>query len=97
MTKWIIKTTEDFDKTYKKLDKSIQKQIGRWIYNHLTNVKDPRSFGKPLVGELSGYWRYRIGDYRLLVEINNNELIILMIDIGHRKDVYVYFSNDLKN
>jgi len=88
MTKWQIRTTAEFDKEFKKLDNSVQKQVKKWIANHLDNVEDPRYFGKPLVENLSGYWRYRIGDYRLLVEIENNELIIIMISIGHRSSIY---------
>jgi len=89
MTKWNIVTTSDFDKAYKKLDRSVQKQIKKWIENHLINVEDPKSFGKPLNGNLSGYWRYRIGDYRLITEIEDKKLIIIMIDIGHRRSIYL--------
>lgn len=88
MVKYIIVTTKEFDKTFKKLDSSIQKQIKRWIDNHLKNTDDPKSYGKPLIGEKKGYWRYRIGDYRLIVEIDDNKLIIVMINIGHRKNIY---------
>jgi len=88
MTKWQIRTTAEFDKEFKKLDNSVQKQVKKWIANHLENVEDPRHFGKPLVENLSGYWRYRIGDYRLLVETENNELTIIMISIGHRSSIF---------
>lgn len=88
MIKYVIFTTKEFDAAFKKLDASIQKQIKRWIDNHLINTNNPKAYGKPLVGDRKGYWRYRIGDYRLIVEIDNNELIIVMISIGHRKNIY---------
>jgi len=89
MTKYKILTTADFEKSFKKLDKSVQRQIKKWIDNHLIDVEDPKAFGKPLVGNMAHYWRYRIGDYRLLVEIKNKELIIVMINIGHRSSIYL--------
>ena len=88
MTKWKVYFTDEFKKSFLKLDKNVQKIIKHWINNRLINIDDPRTFGKPLVGYLKNYWRYRIGDYRLIVRINNNELIILLIDIGHRKNIY---------
>lgn len=89
MTKYSILTTREFDKTFKKLDISVQKQIKYWIEKHLVNVKDPKAFGKPLVGNRKGYWRYRIGDYRLIAKIDSNVLTIIMINIGHRSVVYI--------
>lgn len=89
MTKYSIITTKEFDTAFKKLDNSVQKQIKHWIDNHLVNTDDPKAFGKPLVGDSKGYWRYRIGDYRLITEIDGNKLIIVMINIGHRKNIYI--------
>ena len=62
--------------------------INKWIQTHLINTEDPYASGKALVGNLKGYWRYRIGSYRLLVKINDNELIIIAVDIDHRSVVY---------
>ncbi len=81
-------TSSEFDKQFKKLDKSVQKTINKWIQVHLINTEDPYASGKALVGNLKGYWRYRIGSYRLLAKINNNELIIIAVDIDHRSTVY---------
>ena len=80
--------SSEFDKQFKKLDKSVQKTINKWIQVHLINTEDPYASGKVLVGNLKGYWRYRIGSYRLLAKINNNELIIIAVDIDHRSTVY---------
>lgn len=83
-----VLTTDSFDKQFKKLDSSIQKIIKKWIDKHLVGCENPRLSGKGLTSNLSGYWRYRIGDYRLIAEILDNELIIIAISIAHRSDVY---------
>lgn len=88
MTKWKIVTTNEFDKKFKKLDKAVQVQIRRWIIKHLVETQDPKSFGKALQGNMVGYWRYRIGNYRIIAKIKNHELLIIMIDVGHRSDIY---------
>ena len=51
-------------------------------------VRDPRRFGKALKANLAGLWRYRVGDYRVLCELRDNELVVLVIAVGHRRDVY---------
>ena len=81
-------TTSDFDKEFRKLDRSIQIMISKWIHKHLDNCDDPRAFGKGLSGNLRGWWRYRIGNYMLLVEIKDDELVIVAIEISHRSQVY---------
>ncbi len=81
-------TTAKFDKAFKKLDKHTQKIIKSWIDKNLKDCSDPRIHGKGLVSNRSGQWRYRIGNYRLLCEINDNELVLIMISIGHRRDIY---------
>ena len=81
-------TSSEFDKQFRKLDRSVQKTIDKWIRVHLMNTEDPYVSGKALVGNLKGYWRYRIGSYRLLVKIDDNKLIIIAVDIDHRSTVY---------
>ena len=83
-----VKYTKQFEKKLKKLDVSIQRLVLKWIKKHLVDCEDPKRFGKGLTANLKGYWRYRIGDYRLLAEIDENELIIIAIDIKHRSIVY---------
>lgn len=86
--KYLFKTDEHFEKEFKKLDKPIQLLIKQWINKHLISCENPRQWGKSLVGNLKEYWRYRIGNYRLLVKIKDNELVIIAIEIEHRKSVY---------
>ncbi len=81
-------TTSDFDKAFRKLDRFVQIMISKWIHKHLDNCDDPRAFGKGLSGNLKGWRRYRIGNYRLLVEIKDDELVIVAIDISYRSQVY---------
>lgn len=75
-------------KSFKKLDKGQQRMIAAWIEKNLVETDDPRRHGKALKGELKDYWRYRVGNYRLLADINDNEIKIIIIHIGHRKEVY---------
>ncbi|MFI3115022.1 MAG: type II toxin-antitoxin system RelE/ParE family toxin [Clostridia bacterium] len=83
-----LHTTKEFDKEFKKLDKYTQKMIKAWIIKNLSNTDNPRSHGKGLKSNLSGFWRYRIGDYRLICLIEDNKLIITALNIGHRRDIY---------
>lgn len=83
-----IVTTARFDREFKKLDRYTQRMIKAWIEKNLVGCLDPRQHGKGLTANRSGQWRYRIGDYRLICEIQDNELIILALTVGHRRDVY---------
>ncbi|MBP3922209.1 MAG: type II toxin-antitoxin system RelE/ParE family toxin [Ruminiclostridium sp.] len=86
--KYKVMTTARFDKEFKKLDKYTMKMIKAWINKNLVDCENPRAHGKALTANRSGQWRYRIGDYRLICKIEDNELIILALSIGHRKEVY---------
>lgn len=85
---YLIETTSRFDKEFKKLDKYTQRMLKSWIEKHLVGCENPRLYGKGLTANHSGQWRYRIGDYRLLCEIKDEELIILALTVGHRRDIY---------
>ena len=80
--------TSEFEKEFKKLDQSIQRIILKWIKKNIMRIDDSRAFGKVLTGNLKEYWRYRIGDYRLIVDIQDEKFVIIGIHIGHRKDIY---------
>ena len=80
-----INTSVRFDKEFKKLDWYTQLMIKSWITKNLVYTD---THGKALVRNKSEYWRYRIGDYRLICEIIDNELIILALSVGHRREVY---------
>ena len=71
-----------------KMDKSQYGYIMAWITKNLVNTDNPRQHGKALNGNRSGYWRYRVGHYRLIARIQDDVLVILMIETGHRREVY---------
>ena len=77
--------TPKFVKSFKKLDPFVRKQIKAYL-NHVT--ENPRAKGKALVANRTEQWRYRIGAYRVIVNIQDNELIILALEVGHRRDIY---------
>ena len=72
----------------KKLDKGTAALIMGWIKKNLVDTEDPRLHGKGLTGNRSGEWRYRIGDYRIIAEIQDYRIIILILSIGHRSEIY---------
>ena len=83
--------TIDFDKKAKKefssLGNPIQKQIDKFLLK-LIKSNNPRIFGEALKGNLQSLWRYRVGDYRIICQINNEKITVLILAIGHRKEVY---------
>ena len=83
-----VEYTPRFAKEFKKLDKYTQKLIKAWINKNLIGCENPRVHGKGLTSNRSGQWRYRIGDYRLICQIKDNELVILALTVGHRSTVY---------
>ena len=83
-----IVTTDKFDKSFKKLDKQTQKIIKAWIEKNLIGCENPRLHGKWLTANKSVQWRYRIGDYRILAEIRDNELVLVLVEVGHRSRIY---------
>ncbi len=83
-----VEYTKRAFKQHAKLDEATKRLIDAWIMQNLVNCENPRQRGQALVGNLSGYWRYRIGDYRLLADIQDEVLVILVIEIAHRRDVY---------
>lgn len=72
----------------KKMDRNDRAFLIAWIDKNLKNVEDPREKGKALKGDFKVLWRYRVGNYRIITEIKDAELYILIIDLGHRKDIY---------
>jgi mRNA interferase RelE/StbE len=83
----IVAFNSNAQKDFKKLDKSIKNKIDKFLIE-LETLENPKSKGKPLIGNLSNLWRYRVGDYRLVCEIQDDKLIILVLGIGHRKNIY---------
>ena len=85
---YTVTTAPSYDRSFRKLDFVTQRTVLKWIKKNLEGCEDPRLHGKALTGNFKRFWRYRIGDYRLLADIQDSELVIVAIDIGHRKDIY---------
>lgn len=86
---WIINYTESALRQLKKLDRPTALRILDYMNERVALVDDPRILGKSLVGpKLGAYWRYRVGDVRIICNIQDGELCVLVVEIGHRKEVY---------
>ncbi len=85
---YTVETTSRFDKDFKKLDRYTQKMLAAWIDKNLSDCEDPRQHGKALAANRKGQWRYRIGDYRLICDIQDDKLVILALTVGHRREIY---------
>ncbi len=85
--KWRIEFEKSARDSLAKLDKPVRQQIEKYLDKLLT-LDDPRSRGKSLTAERAGQWRYRAGDYRIICEIHDDVLIVLVLSIGHRSKVY---------
>ena len=88
MIKYSVEISQKAKKDLSKLDSYVSKKITRWIDKNLVNCVDPKSQGTPLKGKLGDFWRYRIGDYRVISKIDNNKVKIIIISTGHRKGIY---------
>ncbi len=87
---WTLQFSTDAKKKLKKLDKPTQTRIITFFQHRVLAHSDPRQFGKSLTGDLAGYWSYRIGDYRVICDLLDEELRILAVEIGHRREVYKF-------
>ncbi|MBR1418390.1 MAG: type II toxin-antitoxin system RelE/ParE family toxin [Synergistaceae bacterium] len=84
---WTVEYSEQAAQTLDKLDKIMRERIKKYL-DELPDYPDPRNRGKALTGTLSGRWRYRVGDYRIICKFQNDKLIILVLEIGHRSKIY---------
>ena len=75
-------------KQLKKMEKPTAALILGWIEKNLDNSTNPRSHGKALLGNKAGLWRYRVGDYRIIANIIDDKVLIFVVQIGHRRDIY---------
>ena len=75
-------------KNLSKLDKQTARLIKNWVVKNLVDTDNPKLYGKELTGNLTGVYRYKVGDYRLFAEIKNQALIILIFDLAHHRDIY---------
>lgn len=86
--RYTVEFTESALKDLKKLDRHTSALILGWVRKNLENCENPRQHGKGLTANKSGQWRYRVGDYRLLAEIEDNKIKIIVLNVGHRREIY---------
>ncbi len=86
---WTVEIDSFAEKQLRKLDRPVQKRLLDWLLDRIEGCKNPRHFGEPLRGDLAGLWRYRVGDYRIICEIQDDKLVVLALAIGHRREIYM--------
>lgn len=85
--KWHIEHARKAEKGLRKLDKPILRRIRKYM-DEVAELANPRDLGKPMTANKTGLWGYRIGDYRMICDIQNEQLVIVAVDFGHRREVY---------
>jgi mRNA interferase RelE/StbE len=85
---WKVEVSPIAHKQLEKLDKPIARRIFKFLYERVEKLDDPRQIGERLQGTLSEFWRYRVGDYRIICSLEHDRLVVLVLRIGHRREVY---------
>ena len=85
---WRVEFDSDAARDLRKLGAVAQGSILRYLRQRIATAENPRRFGKPLTGDLKGLWRYRVGDYRIVAEIEDDRFVVLIVILGHRREVY---------
>ncbi len=86
---WKIELSAQVDRELGKLDPQQSKRILKFLYERVARLDNPRSIGQALQGsKLGEFWKYRVGDYRLICKIEDNRLLILVLRVGHRREIY---------
>lgn len=85
---WRVAFTANALKALKRLDRQTAALILGWVRKNLEGCENPRQHGKGLTANQSGQWRYRVGDYRLIADIREDQVLILVLDVGHRSRIY---------
>ena len=86
---WAIEVTDTALRQLEKFDDTAQRRIWRYLNQRVVPLDNPRKLGEPLQGKRFGeFWRYRVGDYRLVTRIEDDHLVILVVRVGHRREVY---------
>jgi mRNA interferase RelE/StbE len=85
---WSIEFDPDARRELEKLDKSVSGRILKFLRERVAALDDPRSIGERLHGPLRQYWKYRVGDYRLICSLKDDRLVVIVVRIGHRREIY---------
>ena len=84
---WNVELDPAVQRKLKKLDPQVARRL-RHALRAVASLENPRNRGKPLTGPLKGHWRYRVGDYRIICDIQDDKLVIIAVDLGHRSEIY---------
>jgi mRNA interferase RelE/StbE len=85
---WTLEYVRSARKSVEKLDPQTRGRIRNFLEKRVAPLDDPRELGKSLTGPLATFWRYRVGDYRIICDMQDHRLVVLVVEIGHRRDVY---------
>lgn len=85
---WRIEVTPAAAKELRKLDRQVARRIGAYLEDLVTTCGDPRQRGKGLAANWAGLWRYRVGDHRVICQLEDDRLLVLVVRIAHRSEVY---------
>jgi mRNA interferase RelE/StbE len=86
---WRVELSAEADRQLSKLDAPQAKRILKFLYERIARLDDPRSMGQALHGSRLGeFWKYRVGDYRLICKLEDNRLVVLVLRLGHRREIY---------
>lgn len=86
--KYHAKVSKQALKQLKKMDRYTSAMLFAWINNNLDGCENPYFQGKALKGKWKGHWRYRVGNYRIISRIEDDKLVILVLEVGHRREIY---------
>jgi mRNA interferase RelE/StbE len=85
---WTVEWDERAVRDAKKLDQEARNKIAAYLRERIATDDDPRRFGKPLLGQKAGLWRYRVESYRIVCHIQDDRLVVLILAVGHRRVIY---------
>ena len=85
---WRVEFVEDAARNLRKLGTEAERTILRYLRQRIATAEDPRRFGRALTSDMQGIWRYRVGDYRIVAAIEDDRFVVLVVTVGHRREVY---------
>ena len=85
---WTIEFEQDAIRQLNRLDRGVRRRLLDFVENRVVSGGDPRQLGKPLKGKMAGFWSYRVGDYRLVCRLEDVRMVIAVVSVAHRREVY---------
>ena len=85
---WNLEISPVAQRQLDKLDRTVARRISRFLYERIRTLDDPRQLGERLQGNLKEFWRYRVGDYRIICSLEHDRLVVMVLRVGHRREIY---------